>query len=185
MADEKKEASQESSSSGGKLAFLENKAILLGVIVVVQALLAIGLTQFLIVPKLGIQGADMSQATSEEVKPEIPEMGVLVGLEEIIVTLQSSGSKPRYLRINVDVEVKDAMVAQVVSSRLPQLRDEVIMTLSDKTAEELSTPAGKKGLRDEIFRKIAEKMPEGVADERVLLRSRGSITGKRARRGTG
>jgi flagellar basal body-associated protein FliL len=35
------------------------------------------------------------------------------------------------------------------------------MVLSDKTAAELSHPEGKKGLRDEIFRRINEKMPEG------------------------
>jgi len=36
------------------------------------------------------------------------------------------------------------------------------MTLSDKTPEDLSTPEGKQGLRDELFRRIDEKMPEGT-----------------------
>jgi flagellar FliL protein len=162
MADDKKDAKEESGGKS-KLAIFENKAILLGVIVVVQALVAIGLTQFLIVPKLGVQGADMSGvAAGEEQTTEMPEMGVLVGLEDVIVTLKSEGKKPRYLRININLEVKDGMVAQVVSSRLPQLRDMVIMACSGKTPEELSTPEGKKGLRDEIFRRIDEKMPDGT-----------------------
>lgn len=160
MADKDKEASGDGGKS--KLALFENKAILLGVIVVVQALVAIGLTQFFIVPKLGVKGADMGAQAQSETKVEMPDLGVLVGLEDVIVSLKADNRKPRYLRININLEVKDGMVAQVVTTRLPQLRDMVIMACSDKTPEDLSTPEGKKGLRDEIFRRIDEKMPEGT-----------------------
>ncbi len=160
MAD--KEETAEGTEEKKKANLLENKAIVLGIIVVVQALLAIGLTQFLIVPKLGVQDAAMDGSEVADPVEEMPEMGVLVNLEDIVVTLAGNSSKPRYLRININVEVPNAIVAEVVSSRLPQLRDMVIMTLSDKTAEELSTPEGKQGLRDEIFRRIDEKMPEGT-----------------------
>jgi len=162
MADEKKVAAEESGGGGGPLAIFENKAILLGVIVVVQALVAIGLTQFLIVPKLGVQGADMGEQATEQADLEMPDLGVLVGLEDVIVTLQSEGKKARYLRININLEVTDAMVAQVVSSRLPQLRDMVIIACSGKSPADLSSPEGKKGLRDEIYRRIDEKMPQGT-----------------------
>lgn len=160
MAD--KEETAEGTEEKKKANLFENKAIVLGIIVVVQALLAIGLTQFLIVPKLGVQDAAMDGSEVADPVEEMPEMGVLVNLEDIVVTLAGNSSKPRYLRININVEVPNAIVAEVVSSRLPQLRDMVIMTLSDKTAEELSTPEGKQGLRDEIFRRIDEKMPEGT-----------------------
>ncbi len=161
MADKEEEVVAEEGGKS-KLAIFENKAILLGVIVIFQAVVAIGLTQFLIVPKLGVQGADMAgNAQVEEQESEMPEMGVLVGLEEIIVTLAGNTKRPRYLRINISMEVEDALTAEVVATRLPQLRDIVIMVLSNKTAEELSHPEGKKGLRDEIYRRIDEKMPEG------------------------
>lgn len=160
MAEEKKAAAEE--SGGKKPNLLENKAILLGAIVIVQALVAIGLTQFVILPKLGVQGADMNAAQVEDDAQEIPEMGVLVGLEEIIVSLENTGGKTRYLRIDINLEVGDGMIAEVVKTRLPQLRDMVIMACSEKTADELSTPEGKKGLRDEIFRRVAEKMPAGA-----------------------
>ncbi len=158
MADEKDEAAE----SGGKPGLLENKAILLGGIVIVQAVVAIALTQFLIVPKLGIQDAQMSQPTEEESAVEMPEMGVLVDLEEIIVTLRSETKRPRYLRTNINLEVKDQIAADIVAQRLPQLRDIVIMVISDKTPEDLSSAEGKKGIRDEIFRRIDERMPPGI-----------------------
>lgn len=161
MADEKKEET-ETGEGGSKFKFFENKAIVLGAIVVVQIVLAIGLTQFLIVPKLGVSDADLGTATPEIEEMAMPEMGVLVGLQEIIVTLKSDPKRPRYLKIDINLEVSDGLVAEVVSGRLPQLRDMVIMALSDKSAEDLSSPEGKKGLRDEIFRKIDSKMPAGA-----------------------
>ena len=160
MADNEETLEGAAEKKGG---IFENKAILLGIIVVVQVGLAIGLTQFLIVPKLGVQEAGMEAgAEPKEEAAEMPEMGVLVNLEDIVVTLVSDPAKPRYLRININVEVPNQLVADVVASRLPQLRDLVIMTLSDKTAAQISSPEGKKGLRDEIFRRMDEKMPEGT-----------------------
>ena len=92
----------------------------------------------------------------------MPEMGALVGLEEIIVTRRSNSKKSRYLRININLEVQNQVAAEIVTQRLPQLRDIVIMVLSDKSADDLSQPEGKKGLRDEIFRRIDERMPPGL-----------------------
>ena len=157
-----KDVTTEETSGKPKGGLFENKAIVLGIIVVVQALLAIGLTQFLIVPKLGVQDAAMEGSEMATAVEEMPAMGVLVNLEDIVVTLAGASDKPRYLRININVEVPNAIIAEVVSSRLPQLRDMVIMTLSDKTPEDLSTPEGKQGLRDELFRRIDEKMPDGT-----------------------
>ncbi|MBU8869859.1 MAG: flagellar basal body-associated FliL family protein [Gemmatimonadales bacterium] len=161
MAKEKTDAPEESSVKS-KLAIFENKAILLGTIVIMQALIAIGLTQFLIVPQLGVKEASVDPAVPAEEKFVMPEMGVLVGLEEIIVTLRSDGRKSRYLRININLEVQNQGAAMVVTERLPQLRDIVIMILSNLEPVKLSTPEGKKGLRDEIFRRIDERMPPGI-----------------------
>ena len=146
-----------------RLALFENKVILLGVIVIVQAIVAIGLTQFLIVPRLGVQDSAMvGSLPAAEVAAAMPELGVLLGLEEIIVTLAGDAKRPRYLRISVNLELKDQLTADRMATRLPQLRDIVIMVLSEKTAADLSQPNGKRGLRDEIFLGIDEKIPAGV-----------------------
>jgi len=162
MADAKKEAVEEAPKKS-KLGLFENKAILLGIIVVVQVGLAFGLTQFVIVPKLGVQGAAVTEEEAQAEKDAtMPEMGVLVGLNEIIVTLKSTPHQPRYLRINVDLEVKNQVTADIVTSRIPQLRDIVIMTLSGRTAEDLNSAEGRKEIRDEIFRKIDAHFPDGT-----------------------
>ena len=62
MADKQKDADQEKPAPKAKAKpnLLENKAVVLGAIVIAQAAVAIGLTQFVIVPKLGVGQADMA-----------------------------------------------------------------------------------------------------------------------------
>jgi flagellar basal body-associated protein FliL len=160
MVDEKTEAQENGAEPKAKSSgLLDNKVVLLGVIVVVQAIMAIGITQFVIVPKLGIQEAAMADGGMPAAAGENEEVGIIVGLEEIIVTLQSDNDVPNYLRINVNLEVEDQAVADEVVARLPQLRDLVILTLSSKRAADLITPEGNLATRAEILRQLAAKLP--------------------------
>jgi len=144
-----------------KKGFLENKAVLLGVIVIVQALIAIGLTQYVLLPKLNIQQANLGSGGMANLAAEVPQRGVMVGLEDIIVTLAGDSRRPHYLRININLEVKDKVTAEGVKMRLPQMRDVVIMTLSEKTLEDLSKPGGKMNLRAEIFKQLDDSITGG------------------------
>ena len=38
----------------------------------------------------------------------------------------------------------------------------VIVTLTDRTASELNRPEGMKGLRDELMRRLDERLPSGM-----------------------
>jgi flagellar FliL protein len=190
MADKQKDADQEKPAPKAKAKpnLLENKAVVLGAIVIAQAAVAIGLTQFVIVPKLGVGQADMAahaeadahgEKGDAEAKHEKKDKkaekkgeggghgaeagaGTLADLNEIVVTLAGDSARPRYLRLGISLEMSDAAYVAEVEARRPQLRDAVIMALSDKTAAMLSTPDGKKRLREEIHRRAAEKLPEGA-----------------------
>jgi flagellar FliL protein len=137
---------------------LDNKAILLGVIVITQAVVAIGLTHYFILPKLTIHNAGAANGSIVEVVAEAPQRGTMVGLGDIIVTLAGDSRRPRYLRININLEVQDKVASEAVQSRLPQMRDVVIMSLSEKTVEDLSRPGGKMNLRAEIFKRLDENI---------------------------
>ncbi len=160
MADKSNTTTDETGQAPRK-GLLENKATLLGVIVIVQALVAIGLTQYVLVPKLTVQQAAIGTESIAEIAADVPQRGVMVGLEDIIVTLVGDARRPHYLRININLEVKDKATAEAVKIRLPQMRDVVIMTLSDKSMDDLSKPGGKMNLRAEIFRRLDESISGG------------------------
>ncbi len=159
MADEKKDQEETGSKKPG---FLENKVILLGGVVALQLVLAVGLTTLVIMPKLGNSQASASAQPS--VIEEAQELGVLLSLGEIIVTLRNeqNPSTTRYLRLTVDLELADQVSSDAAAARLPILRDTVIMTLTDRTAEDLNRPEGMKGLRDELMRRLDGKLSEGM-----------------------
>ena len=144
-----------------KKGILENKAVLLGVIVIVQALVAIGLTHYILVPKLNLQQAAVVGNPLGELVPDVPQRGVMVGLDDIIVTLAGDTRRPRYLRININLEVEDKITAEAVRMRLPQMRDTVIMTLTEKSVDDLNKPGGKMNLRAEIFGRLDESITGG------------------------
>lgn len=162
----------------------ENKLVLLAVIIVVQAALAVGVTQFVIVPKLqnlgagdqtalaeaeagGEHGQPAAKGKSGHGKPgkhgeaaSLSGRGALVGLKEVTVSLRSDGAVTSYLRISVDLEVPDQTKVLLVEERLPHLRDIVIASLSNKYAADLRSLEGKEALKTELLRKLGEALPE-------------------------
>jgi flagellar FliL protein len=166
MAEEKNEAAPAPKTKPKLGALLENKVMLLGVIVIFQALTALAVTKFFIAPKLEA-GAAVAEAAAggghgaaEAAGPE--KEGEIVSLEEMIITLQGEGGTPHYARTNVGVEIADPKTAKALEERLPQLRDVVIMTLSSRTAADLLAPEGKEEARQEIMRRLNEKLPPGA-----------------------
>jgi flagellar FliL protein len=162
---EKKEKKDGEKAAGRTkmLALLENKVLVLGVVVAVQAILAIAVTQFAIIPKLGQSGASAAgEGVTEIVEEEEKVEGVLVSLEEIIASLRGEGSAKSYVRTTISVEVKEPEMAKVIEERLAQLRDVVIMTVSQHTAAELTTPEGTRALRVELTERLGEDLPEGA-----------------------
>jgi len=184
--DAKTETPEKAKKAAGKP--LDNKLVLLAIIIVVQAALAVGVTQFVIVPKLqhlgGGDQAALAAAAGEgghgaAAKSEghgkpgghgksgkhgeggtLSGRGALVGLKEVTVSLRSDGPVTSYLRISVDLEVPDQGKVLLVEERLPHLRDIVIASLSNKFAADLRTLEGKEALKSELLLKLGEALPE-------------------------
>lgn len=157
MADAKK---QDEQAPAKKATLLDNKVVVLGGVVALQLILAVVLTVVVIIPRLGTSQAGAVTEAVVMAKPE--KMGVLLSLGEIIVTLQGSGKAQHYLRITVDLELLDQSASDLAAARLPILRDTVIMTLTDRAPADINRPEGMKGLRDELMRRLAERLPEGA-----------------------
>jgi flagellar FliL protein len=82
-----------------------------------------------------------------EVKEEKPKPPVFVTLETFTVNLQGD---EHYLQVGVDLKVADQSVAEAVKVHMPEIRNGVLLLLSSKRAEDLSTMEGKQKLSMEI-----------------------------------
>ena len=99
---------------------------------------------------------DAKQAAAETKPPE----GTVVNLEPFIVNLADSGGK-RYLKLTLAVDAKEPNLKKAMQSRMPMIRDSVLLLLTSKTFKEVSTVTGKIRLRNEIL-KIMNRALSGV-----------------------
>lgn len=86
--------------------------------------------------------------------------GVIKPLDTFIVNL-ADPSRPRYLKITIQLEMDKQETDAEVTSKMPQIRDSLIILLSSKTLEEISTAEGKYQMRDEILARINQFITKG------------------------
>lgn len=89
------------------------------------------------------------EAQEKEASEEKAFVGKVIPLETFIVNL--SGSKGRRIaKVNMELELKGEQVAVEIEKRKAQIRDIIIIILSSKTYDEVSTREGKDSLKSEI-----------------------------------
>jgi flagellar FliL protein len=93
-----------------------------------------------------------------QAKPLHHSPPVFVTLEPFVVNL--SGDVQHFLQVGIDLKVADANVSDQVKAHLPEVRNGVLLLLSSKKVEELSSLDGKNQLRDEI--RAAVNRPLGI-----------------------
>ncbi|MBI4797695.1 MAG: flagellar basal body-associated FliL family protein [Desulfarculus sp.] len=74
-----------------------------------------------------------------------------MSLEPFIVNLADPGGK-RYLKLTVSLDIKDEKLKKELETRMPQIRDSVLLLLSSKTFNDISPVAGKIKLRNEVLK---------------------------------
>ncbi|MEK6628361.1 MAG: flagellar basal body-associated FliL family protein [Bdellovibrionota bacterium] len=105
-----------------------------------------------------IEGEVQTQV-GEESKPS-EEIGRVIPLETFIVNM--AGSKGRkVLKVNMELEIKGQEVIQEIENRKAQIRDFIIIILSSKSFEEVSSKEGKDALRTEIKDNINSFLSKG------------------------
>ena len=104
----------------------------------------------------------LDPAAVEEIPVEEEEnvIGPLYTLDTMIVNLADHGGK-RYLRVTMALELSDPEAAMTIESRLPQVRDAILMILPTKKYDDVSTTEGKIALRGEVMEKINGLMTKG------------------------
>jgi flagellar FliL protein len=76
------------------------------------------------------------------------------------VNLADHGGK-RYLRVTMALELSEPEAQTTIESRLPQIRDAILMILPTKKYDDISTTEGKIALRNELMENINGLMTKG------------------------
>ncbi|MDY6986673.1 MAG: flagellar basal body-associated FliL family protein [Thermodesulfobacteriota bacterium] len=85
---------------------------------------------------------------------EQASIGPLYSLDTFIVNLKDADNTcNRFLRTTMDLELREQAddLTQTMDTRLPQIRDSILMTLPSKTVEALQSTEGKLALRADLI----------------------------------
>jgi flagellar FliL protein len=162
VAEEKAPEAASGSGSGGQ------KPILLIALAVVNMLIVAGVGFMMFKgkqkdaaePKIEhvIKGEHAAQEHEATAEPEV--VGKVIPLETFIINLaQSKGRK--VAKINMELELKGEKAPEEIEKRKAQIRDIIIIILSSKTYDEVSTREGKDNLRKEIQDTINSFLTQG------------------------
>jgi flagellar FliL protein len=94
----------------------------------------------------------------EESGPVRLDLGPTVPLETFIVNLSGAAGE-RYLKVAMELELKENSLVVEVEKRRPQVRDTILLLLSSKTFDDIATFRGKTKLRNEITSRLNAVLP--------------------------
>ena len=102
-------------------------------------------------------------ASKSATKPQPPgnTMGPIYSINPFVINLAGSEGK-RFLRIKMDLELKDQATIEQVRAQFPRVKDKLLTILSSKKFEDISTVEGKKVLRAEIAGTIDTLFSKGA-----------------------
>lgn len=104
--------------------------------------------------------AKAATAEKNPVAQEKPQMSVFWPMEPFIVNLVDNEGE-RYLKVVMQFELSDKMMAEEMKLMSPKLRDGILDLLTSKTYKEMIDPLGKQRLRDEIAMRINMTVKSG------------------------
>lgn len=114
------------------------------------------------------------QAKDNPAAPSKPKLPVFVNLETFTVNLQPEHSE-QHLQTNLTLKVEDAGAVDAIKLHMPEVRNRILLLLSNKTAGQLMTVEGKRKLAQELTAEInqqfAERKAGGQVAESVLFTS--------------
>jgi flagellar FliL protein len=145
-------------------AVMSKKVVVILIVVFVILLGCMGTGFFFVWNKLAAVNAQAQPPGGDPALQgkQMKKIGPLHPLETFIVNLADDGGN-RYLRVTMNLELKDEKTAEDVVERLPLIRNSILMVLPAKSYEEIHTLEGKNALRQELLDGLNEvMMPDSI-----------------------
>lgn len=98
----------------------------------------------------------------KEIEPH--KMGPLYNVESILVNINGDQG-PKFLQVQMDLEMNDPAVEEELKKKKPIVRDAILVLLSSRSYKELREPEGMKKVRSDLLRSINNLLNTGKIKE--------------------
>lgn len=116
----------------------------------------------------GDEAAETAEAGGEEAEPEDTGPGYFMPLDEMTVTLRSSGSKPVYLKLQTTLELDSQEDEKRITQVQPRIKENFLLFLRELRVEELEGSEGTYRIREELLRRV-NRAAQPVKVRNVLI----------------
>lgn len=144
---------KENAEEGGS-----KKKLIMVIVAVLVLLIGAGVGAFLF---LGAEEAPLSPEEKQaQLEKQAKQVGPMVNIDTFIVNILDD-QQNRYLKAALTLELSSQEASLEVGERMPQLKDAILLLLSNKTYSELSDLQGKIQLRAELLNKLNSILLQG------------------------
>lgn len=161
MADKKTEEQTEKEVTGNKNLFI------IFTVVALVVMIGIGVGAYFAGTRTAASTPAVEPAAETEkakstsvVGNKVDELGPLVPINEFLINLLDKDNS-RYLKATMTLEVDSEETAEEIKTRMPQIRDAILLLTSNKTFVELQDLQGKMQLRAELIGKLNTLLAKG------------------------
>ncbi|MBE0583232.1 MAG: flagellar basal body-associated FliL family protein [Desulfofustis sp.] len=156
---EKPDKAKESPAKGK----LNKKLIIMIIAAVIVLLIGGGVAAYLLLKNnKEDQPDDPGQRVPVPVVNPQSDIGPTVDIAEFVVNIISE-QETHYVKSALTIELTNEQAKDEMNRRMPQVRDAILLLVSNKTFEELRDLQGKKQLKAELLSKINALMQSGQA----------------------
>jgi flagellar FliL protein len=142
---------------------MSKKLIIILSIVAFFMVVGLGAGFYVMWSKITQLSAAPQESLDAEAEAEVDataQLGPIMPLNPFVVNLADSGGN-RYLRVSVELELSEEPLRQEIMTRLPQVRNAMLMILPNKRFEDINSSDGKEALRDEIITAMNDLLTKG------------------------
>jgi flagellar protein FliL len=110
---------------------------------------------------------ESAPAQAAQAKPAPAPVPVFFALDPMTVNLLSDDGEQHYLRIGLTLKLNDQPTQEHLTAHMPEIRSRVLLALSNKHPEELSSLDGKHALAKELATLIGQPTESGGAPAHI------------------
>ncbi len=161
MADNKNAEQTDSGSKGNTKLFIIVGAVALVLIIGVGVgAYYVGAKTASSTPTDGVAAEVETKTASRVISKKHDAIGPLVPIDEFLINLLDKENS-RYLKATMTLEVDSEEAAEEIQTRMPQIRDAILLLTSNKTFAELHDLQGKMHLRAELIGHLNTLLAKG------------------------
>ncbi|MBA4262825.1 MAG: flagellar basal body protein FliL [Comamonadaceae bacterium] len=156
--------------------------IIIGVLVL--ALVGVGATLFLVKKNQAEDGEDYAAEETQEnqaPKNDPKNPPIFLPLDAMVVNLADEGGN-RFVQLAITLQLDDPKVAEDIKVYMPTIRNDILMLISQRSAEQMLRIEGKEALTQEIVAAISRVMGYDHEDPNAEPEPEAEAKGKKPQR---